>query len=225
MRIIVIAPFSEDHVSVDGAESVQPGGPALFIGDSLRSLGANTEAFAGSHPAVVRIIIENGKERGELVSSSPILTPKCGPADGVIISTVGTEFSLDKIPTDAGFIALDVQGYARSPAGREQLAASARSFDCVKATEAEVSLLDQAFVARQKQREFIVTRGSRGATVWAQGVAHDIPVRAVKVSNPLGAGDRFLAAYVVGRLRGLLPPSAAAFASEHVSDHLSTACR
>jgi len=196
---------------------VRAGGPALYIAQSIGNLGASALVHAGERPAVVRIEITNGSERGVLVSDpSPISVPAELNVDATIISTIGSEYSLTALPASAGLAVLDVQGYARSPSGRAQLASSSRIFDVVKATEAELACLDETFVARQKERECVVTRGSRGATVWAQGVGYDIFVRAAKIANPIGAGDRFLAAYTVGRLRRMTPKDAGRFAAEHV---------
>lgn len=57
--------------------------------------------------------------------------------------------------------------------------------------------------------EVLVTRGSRGSLVWAGGRLEDVPARAVTGRDPTGAGDAFVAAYLVSRRSGL-PPVAAA---------------
>ena len=50
-------------------------------------------------------------------------------------------------------------------------------------------------------REVIVTHGSRGATLYTRGTRTDVPARAIDV-DPTGAGDAFMAAYIVARDAG-----------------------
>ena len=49
----------------------------------------------------------------------------------------------------------------------------------------------------------IVKRGERGATVFEDGEATDVPGHPVEVVNGLGAGDAFAAAFGHGLLHGL----------------------
>jgi 5-dehydro-2-deoxygluconokinase len=49
----------------------------------------------------------------------------------------------------------------------------------------------------------ILKRGERGATVYEDGEATDVPGHPVEVVNGLGAGDAFAAAVGHGLLRGL----------------------
>ena len=56
--------------------------------------------------------------------------------------------------------------------------------------------------------EVLVTRGSHGSVVWSDGRGEEIPARPVD-ADPTGAGDAFIAAYLVARQSGL-PPVAAA---------------
>jgi sugar/nucleoside kinase (ribokinase family) len=69
-------------------------------------------------------------------------------------------------------------------------------------------------------REVLITRGSRGARVWADGRLEDVPARPVD-RNPTGAGDAFVAAYLVARYSGLRPVQAARRASHVVAAVLS----
>ena len=58
--------------------------------------------------------------------------------------------------------------------------------------------------------EVVVTLGSRGAVVYAEGRCDHVAARAVRPrSDPTGAGDAFAAAYLAGRATGLAPPAAA----------------
>ncbi len=61
--------------------------------------------------------------------------------------------------------------------------------------------------------ELLLTRGSTGALVIARGTRERIPVRRVETTDPTGAGDAFLAAYVWARASGQRPASAARHAA------------
>jgi len=66
--------------------------------------------------------------------------------------------------------------------------------------------------------EVVLTLGSQGAVVLSNGIASRVP--AVPVDGPVdptGAGDMFLMAYGVARLRGEEPPAAGLTASRFVS--------
>lgn len=52
-------------------------------------------------------------------------------------------------------------------------------------------------------REVVVKRGSRGASLFREGLRLDAPARAVTVVDVVGAGDAFTAGYLSGRLAGL----------------------
>jgi sugar/nucleoside kinase (ribokinase family) len=61
--------------------------------------------------------------------------------------------------------------------------------------------------------EVVVTLGSRGSIVLADGLAEHVPTREVVDPEPTGAGDAFAAAYLVARSGGFSPPAAARWAS------------
>ena len=69
-------------------------------------------------------------------------------------------------------------------------------------------------VARHYSAEMVcITRGSRGCLVVTSGESYDIPGRAVKIADTVGAGDAFTAGLIVARLRGWPIPLAAEFAN------------
>lgn len=69
-------------------------------------------------------------------------------------------------------------------------------------------------------REVVVTRGSRGSTVYCGGNAERVPARAVE-GDPTGAGDAFATAYIVGRNAGFSPVGAARRATAVVASLLT----
>jgi sugar/nucleoside kinase (ribokinase family) len=62
----------------------------------------------------------------------------------------------------------------------------------------------------------VVTLGSKGSVVYADGIAEHVPTRPVDVADPTGAGDAFIVAYASYRSRRHSSPSAAHLASEVV---------
>jgi sugar/nucleoside kinase (ribokinase family) len=70
--------------------------------------------------------------------------------------------------------------------------------------------------------EIVVTHGSRGSTVYAEGRAEQVPARAL-AADPTGAGDAFVVAYVSGRMTGLAPAAAARRATAAVASILAAA--
>ncbi len=81
--------------------------------------------------------------------------------------------------------------------------------------------LEQAALSELGPPEVIVTLGSRGSIVVAEGELVEVPARAVENADPTGAGDAFAAAYVVGRRWGYRPAAAARRATAAVAALLS----
>ena len=77
---------------------------------------------------------------------------------------------------------------------------------------------EEAHVLVEGLDEVIVTLGSRGAVVLADGLAELVPARRVQGDpDPTGSGDAFAAAYLAARAGGDSPPSAARRASALVA--------
>jgi sugar/nucleoside kinase (ribokinase family) len=70
-------------------------------------------------------------------------------------------------------------------------------------------------------REVLVTHGSRGAVVWAGGKLEEVPAQPVRDVDQTGAGDAFVAAYLVSRYAGLQPVAAARRATSLVASLLA----
>jgi 2-dehydro-3-deoxygluconokinase len=68
--------------------------------------------------------------------------------------------------------------------------------------------------------EVVVTLGSRGSIVFADGLAEHVPARPV-AGDPTGAGDSFAAVYLAARAGGAPPVAAARRATSVVADLLA----
>ena len=117
-------------------------------------------------------------------------------------------------------VALDGQALVR-PAATGALMLDAdfdpallRHVTTLKLNEQEVDTLGgEERVAALGVPELLLTQGSTGAVLIARGVRERVPVRRILTSNPTGAGDAFLAAYVWARAAGHRPLSAARHAA------------
>ena len=126
---------------------------------------------------------------------------------------------------------LDGQGLAR-PARIGPLELDAdydpavlRSVSVLKLSADEAELLVDGYgeqaLGRLGVKEVVVTLGSRGCIVFADGVAELVRAHPVAAADPTGAGDAFAAAYVVARSGGAAPTAAARRAAALVSDLLA----
>lgn len=100
-----------------------------------------------------------------------------------------------------------------------------RSVSILKLAEEEAELiaegLDERALGRLGVPEIVVTLGSRGCVVFADGIAELVRARRVASSDPTGAGDAFATAYLAARRRGSAPTAAARRASALVAGLLS----
>lgn len=224
MHVAIFSSYARDTIVVGGQTKVEDRGPARYLTDTLTRLGVPHRVYAGARPADVRIDVVDGVECGRIERVDPIPVPTPLTADASIVSTLLDEFPIDRLPDLPGLIALDVQGFVRNPGGGRRVwsldPAAWPSLDIVKAAEYEVPFLADAFIQSQQQRILLITRGARGATLWDHGAPHDIAAEPVDAPHALGAGDAFLAAFVVERLRGMAAPDAGRFAAQVVHDML-----
>lgn len=136
------------------------------------------------------------------------------------------EFPLDTLATLARRcrISLDGQGLVRAPeVGRLRLDGDfdheiLRHVWVLKLAEEEAEVLGDP--GALGVREVVVTRGSRGATLFLAGRSEHIPARALP-GDPTGAGDAFATAYVVARNAGFAPAGAARRATAVVASLLA----
>jgi sugar/nucleoside kinase (ribokinase family) len=100
-----------------------------------------------------------------------------------------------------------------------------RSVSILKLAEEEAVLLaeglDERALGRLGVPEIVVTLGSRGCVVFADGIAELVRARRVASADPTGAGDAFAAAYLAARSHGNSPTAAARRAAALVADLLA----
>jgi sugar/nucleoside kinase (ribokinase family) len=128
-------------------------------------------------------------------------------------------------------LSLDAQGLARpSRLGPLELDADydpelLRCVSILKISGEEAELLvdgyDERALGRLGVPEVVVTLGSRGAIVYADGVAELVRTHAVRAADPTGAGDAFATVYLAARASGSAPTAAARRAAALVADLLA----
>jgi sugar/nucleoside kinase (ribokinase family) len=100
-----------------------------------------------------------------------------------------------------------------------------RQVDVLKLSEREAEALgvglDDRSLGSLGVPEIVVTLGSLGCVVYADGLAELVPTRPVQAADPTGAGDQFMAAYISFRRARHAPTAAARLASEVVQALLS----
>jgi sugar/nucleoside kinase (ribokinase family) len=115
-------------------------------------------------------------------------------------------------------LSLDAQGLVR-PARTGPLELDAdynpevlRRVSILKVAEEEAALLLDGYEERSLRRlgvpEVVVTLGSRGCIVYADGTADHVRTHAVAGRDPTGSGDVFAAAYLAARSTGATPVAA-----------------
>lgn len=87
----------------------------------------------------------------------------------------------------------------------------------LKLADEEAAVVGDVEALRVK--EVLVTHGSRGSTVYCGGTREFVPAHAVD-RDPTGAGDAYMAAYIVGRNTGLSPVGSARRATAVVASLL-----
>ena len=146
-------------------------------------------------------------------------------------SLLADDFSLDLIKTahDKGIVAVDAQGYLREVRGEKvhavdwpdkQLALPFIDILKVNEHEAEVltgtSDIEQAarILAGYGVKEVILTLGSMGSTIYADGQFHSILAYApAEVVDATGCGDTYMAGYLYKRAHGADYDEAGRFAA------------
>ena len=89
-----------------------------------------------------------------------------------------------------------------------------RSADVVKMNEREFEIIDCSMADLERRHQaFAITRGARGCTVFAGGVYAEHPGFAVRLADPVGAGDAFAAGFLHGLGEGWPAAQIAAFAN------------
>jgi sugar/nucleoside kinase (ribokinase family) len=147
-----------------------------------------------------------------------------------------SDFPAQTLAAIGGRVSLDGQGLVRPDrTGPLELDADfdpavLRHVDVLKLAEDEARVLvgepDEDSLRSLGVREVVVTLGSRGSLVLANGRLERVPAQALRGAvDPTGAGDAFAAAYLVSRSGGHAPAAAARRATALVAGLLGRRLR
>lgn len=163
-------------------------------------------------------------DRHELRAVSDPIGPTDVPAawrDADVVQ-LGPLHPADLLPETVAIVrglrGLDLQGLVRAPGGARRAPSALARFlahaDVVQVSEHDLPAVlageaPSRFAARQGLGELIVTRGARGATLLTPAGVTEVPAAPAAAHARAGAGDVFLAAYLLLRVLGRDPVAAA----------------
>lgn len=205
--IIVIASFAVDHiVDLKGVLRKRHGGPAHWIRQTLKELRIPFLVISGRRPALIDIRLGIDGEQGDFRRVDLIRLRAQRTAKAFIVSTIENEFSIERFRLLHGIIAIDLQGYVRNARAFGILAniptSIARRVKIAQVPASELSYLEPAFIASQKQRILIITHGADGFEVFYQKKRYNFStIKRTISSDTIGAGDTLLTAFVVEWLK------------------------
>ena len=149
----------------------------------------------------------------------------------VLGSLLADDFSLEVIKylSKQGTLVVDAQGYLREVRDEKVYACdwenkleALKYIDILKVNEYEIEVLtgikDLHEAAKQLHqwgvKEVLLTLGSYGSIVYANGVFYDIPAyEPLNIVDATGCGDTYVMGYVYKRVQGATPEEAGKFAS------------
>ncbi len=177
---------------------------------------------------------QNNRRQRVRAKADPFTGEKLGniSARYIVLGTLlADDFDLDALRylSERGTLVVDAQGYLREVRGEEVHAIdwkekreALRYVDILKVNEYEIEVLtgvtDQhracELLAEWGVKEVLLTLGSYGSVVYADGKFYDIPAYdPLNVVDATGCGDTYVMAYVYHRLLGDDPGQAGRFAS------------
>lgn len=215
--ITVVSTRTTDRLPSRDGKTVRefPGGPAHYITRALDLIGQRYELVTGED-AIVEVV-RHDEETEYIIPPLPAISlPPRLAGRAAILSPIVNEINPASVPPSDGPLVIDLQGFVRRP-GRStaelvdqvDLRDLLERADVVKGSPSELARLSTGSRDALLHAVVLETRGAEGAIVHAAGMATH--VEAVPVSSPnfIGAGDTFLAAYVVAALDGATPHAAA----------------
>ena len=166
---------------------------------------------------------QNHRTQRVLAKAAPFTIEGLRDVDAKIFhlgTLLSDDFSLDVIKylSTKGIISVDVQGYLREVRGEQVYAVdwpekneAMKYIDILKANEKEMEVLtgtadprDAArILADRGVKEVLLTLGSNGSLIYADGSFHEIPAYpATDVVDATGCGDTYMTGYLYMRNKG-----------------------
>lgn len=199
----------------------------------LRAEGVDVHALDSRHTTTYSLDYSGDSDMHELLATSDPITaddvpPEWRTADLVQLGPLHRRDLLpEAVAPLSGFTGLDVQGLVREPKGTDDLPKLLGHVDVMQVSEEELgALLEgeslEGFAARFGLAEVLVTRGARGASLITPDARHEVPAPRSSGRHRVGAGDVFLACYLLQRVRGSEPRAAAIFAARACAEKVDS---
>lgn len=231
-NITVLSTFANDKLFNQRGQLLreQKGGPAYFIKKALEKEKASFKLF--SPPIVeVEILMKEDGESGKIPKKPKKLKIDCRNISSpyVLVSTLLDEVDLIEVSKLQGKLFLDIQGFVRDRkdfGGKKKWSPPREMRNvlfCVKGTEEETAMLSKDFVKAQKKKLLIITKGTKGSTLFYRGESVSIrPKTILKTKDTLGAGDTLFAYFVSQYVKTNNAVKAAETATQKTEEFLRT---
>lgn len=205
--------------------------------EKIRQMGIDTICYPSRDTVFFENIYgadSNERRQRVLAKSDPFTLEEMKPLDAKIFHLgclMADDFSPEVVEYLAtkGTVSIDVQGYLRKVVGEEVHAIDwkdkQRILACtgiLKLNEEETRVITglqdireaAKAIAKMGVKEVVVTLGSYGSTIYAEGEFHDIPTyQPARVVDATGCGDTFSAGYLYCRAQGTNYDEAGRFAA------------
>lgn len=213
--------------------------------EKIRGLGVDVKTLPSRKSVYFENIYgENQNERRQrvLAKADPFTVEGLKDVDARIYhlgSLLADDFSLDVIKylSTKGILSVDVQGYLREVQGEQVVAVdwpekieALKYIDILKANEKEMEVLTGCTDPREAAlklagwgvKEVLLTLGSEGSVIYAEGRFHDIPAYPPEqIVDATGCGDTYMTGYLYMRNRGASYYEAGCFAAAMCSIKLA----
>lgn len=223
--ITIISTFAKDVFIRKGIKYEKKGGPAKFIKDIFDNNNISYNLITPLKETIVEIKILESDEISRVIKKQEIKSVKINKDSNIIISTILDEFNLKNLPEVDGIIALDIQGFVRSPKGfgaKRKFTKFEKYYDKIKilkGTKKELEYVNLDIL--QKIPIVIITNGNKEGHIMKKGkIIEKIKSEKINTKDTVGAGDTFLSAFLVEYLKSNNVKKSKDFAKKYVINFL-----
>ncbi len=205
--------------------------------EDMRNAGIDVDVIPSRETVFFENIYEanqNNRKQRVRAKADPFTVEKIGDvhAQYIVLGTLlADDFSIDVLRylSERGTLVVDAQGYLREVRDQKVYAIdwkdkleALKYVDILKVNEYEIEVLTGEknqhkacqILASWGVKEVLLTLGSFGSVVYANGIFHDIPAyEPLKIVDATGCGDTYTMGYVYRRMLGATPKESGQFAS------------
>lgn len=228
-KITLLSSFADDYLYDQNGNrfGTQIGGPAFYITKVLEKEGLDYDLIQ-SDKFEVEIRLGQSGETGRILNEVKEVKVAFKDIQNpfILISTIGSEFSLEGIENYQGKVFLDVQGFTRikgdftKKSWKPDSLLSEKIF-CLKATGKELSFLPADLIEKQKQKMLLITYGAAGSELYCLGEKYFKTPEEVPIKDTVGAGDTFFAYFISQSIKNNSPEDDLHYATEKTNQFLT----